>query len=191
MGNAAERTKGTAARFALSMLKRPKFADGGIVAGPLHGIDGGRTDTLPVSVAPGSYVVPADIVSGLPGAQGNSLAGHNALNKLFASLPLSPDEAPYGAAGAKLPVGHTMPGLSNQHKLMEHALAVGGKADDHKGGPVPILAAAGEYVVPPHVVKRIGLGNLDRGHQILDKFVMEVRKRNIKTLKKLPKPARD
>ena len=190
MGNAAERTKGTAARFALSMLKRPKFADGGIVAGPLHGLDGGRTDTLPVSVAPGSYVIPADIVSGIPGAQGNSLAGHNALNKLFASLPLSPDEAPYGAAFPTLPHGKTMPGLVSEHKLMEHAMAKGGNAGGHHEA-VPILAAAGEHVIPPEIVKRIGLGNLVRGHAILDKFVMEVRKRNIKTLQKLPRPVKD
>ena len=193
MSNALERTKGTAARFALSMLKPKKYADGGAVVGPLHGLDGGRTDTLPISVPSGAYVVPADVVSGLPGAQGNTLAGHNALDKLFKSLPLSPDEAPYGAGGKKLPTGRTMPGLVNQHHLMTHSLeglAVGGRAEKHEGHAVPILAAAGEYVVHPDIVKRIGLGNLERGHSILDKFVMEVRKKHIKTLSKLPKPAK-
>ena len=176
------------ADYALSMLKR---ADGGAVAGPLHGVDGGRTDVLPVNVSAGSYVIPADIVSGMPGAQGNTLAGHNALNKLFASLPLSPDEAPYGAGKANLPKGKTMPGLVSPHRLMEKAFALGGAAKDEKHEAVPILAAAGEHVVPPEIVKRIGLGNMKRGHEILDSFVMEVRKRNIKDLRKLPKPAQD
>lgn len=193
MSNPAERTKGTAACFALSMLKRPKFADGGSVVGPLMGWDGGRSDTLPIHVPSGSYVVPADVVSGLPGAQGNSLAGHAALSKLFSALPLSPDEAPYGASPPKLPKGRTIPGLVSQHKLMDHSLglASGGKAKGGEGEPVPILAAAGEFVVPPEIVKRIGLGNLDRGHAILDHLVLELRKKHIKTLKGLKPPAKD
>lgn len=194
MANPAERTKGTAARFALSMLKRPKFADGGSVTGPLMGWDGGRTDTLPIHVPSGSYVVPADVVSGLPGAQGNSLAGHNALDKLFKSMPLSPDEAPYGASPPKLPKGRTTPGLVPEHKLLTHSiegLATGGSAGKSEGHPVPILAAAGEYVVPPEIVKRIGLGNIKRGHELLDELVMQLRKKHIKTLQKLPKPAKD
>ena len=170
------------------MLKR---ADGGAVAGPLHGTDGGRTDTLPISVKAGGYVVPADAVSGMPGAQGNTLAGHAALTKLLASLPLSPDEAPYGAGKANLPKGRTMPGLVNPHRLMEKAFALGGAAHAKEHEHVPILAAPGEFVIPPEMVKRIGLGDLKRGHEILDNFVMEVRKRNIKDLKSLPKPAKD
>lgn len=191
MTNPTERAKGSAVRFAMSMLHRAKYADGGPVTGPLLGWDGGRTDTLPVSVPAGAYVLPADVVSGLPGAQGNSLAGHNALNKLFSSLPLSPDEAPYGATSPTLLKSRTIPGLVSQHRLMEKGLATGGKTEGHGEDPVPILAAAGEHVVPPEIVKRIGLGNLNRGHAILDDFVMEVRKRNIKDLKKLPKPAKD
>ena len=191
MANPSERAKGTATRFALSMLKRPHFAGGGPVTGPLLGYEGGRTDTLPVSVPSGSYVVPADVVSGMPGAQGNSLAGHAALTKLFNSLPLSPDEAPYGASSPRLSKSRTMPGLVSEHRLMEKGLASGGKTKGHDHEPVPILAAAGEHVVPPEIVKRIGLGNLKRGHEILDQFVMEVRKRNIADLKKLPKPAKN
>jgi len=178
----------SSANYALSLLRR---ADGGAVTGPLHGLDGGRTDTLPISVPAGSYVVPADVVSGLPGAQGNSLAGHVALNKLFAALPLSPDEAPYGATPSNLKKTRTMPGIVSEHRLMEKGLASGGKTEGHGHEPVPILAAAGEHVVPPEIVKRIGLGDLKRGHSILDRFCMEVRKKNIRDLKKLSKPAKD
>ena len=177
-----------AARYALSLLRK---AAGGAVSGPLHGTDGGRTDTLPISVAAGSYVVPSDVVSGMPGAQGNSLAGHAALEKLMRSLPLSPDASPYGVSTPKLKTARTMPGLVSEHRLAEKGLASGGKTDEHAHEPVPILAAAGEHVIPPEFVRRIGLGDLDRGHAILDKFCMEVRKKNIKDLRKLPKPARD
>lgn len=188
-----ERAKNDSIRFALSMGKRRHYASGGVV-GPLIDTGPGRTDTLPISVPPGSYVVPADVVSGLPGAQGNSLAGHVALNKLMNALPLSPDEAPYGANKPKLPRGRTIPGLGSQHHMMANELdkAKGGKVpDEGHGEPIEIMAAGGEHVIPPHMVKRIGVGNLKRGHEILDEWVKEVRKRNIRELKKLPGPVRD
>ena len=195
---ASNRTKNTAARFALEMGKRPRFAGGGgvnepVVTGALHGIDGGRTDTLPISVPPGSYVVPSDVVSGLPSAQGNSLAGHVALTKLMESLPLLPDESPYGASFPKLPKGKTIPGIVPQHHLMNASLgeSKGGKVDGKDNEPIPIMAAGGEHVVVPEYVRRLGLGNLERGHRILDEFVKEVRKRNIKELQKLPGPVKD
>lgn len=192
MPNASERTKNLAANFALSFGKRKHFASGGVV-GPLIDTGPGRTDTLPISVPPGSYVVPADVVSGLPGAQGNSLAGHVALNKLLNAMPRSPDEAPYGADSPKLARGRTIPGLASQHHMMAGELdkAKGGKVPNDHGPAIDIMAAGGEHVIPPEMVKRIGLGNLKRGHNILDEFVKEVRKRNIKELKKLPGPVRD
>jgi hypothetical protein len=184
-------------RYALHMAKsRPAFADGGPVTGPLISPAGGRTDLLPIKVPSGSYVIPADIVSGLPGAEGSSLAGFNILNKLFGSSPLSPDGGPYGTSPPKLPVGHTIPGeVRTEHHLMNPRGSVpheanGGKAnngDDWRGKePVDIMAAGGEYVIHPEAVEKWGGGSLKRGHAVLDKFVDEVRKRNIKDLKKLP-----
>lgn len=198
----SNKAKNEVIRFALEMGKKtvPHYASGGVprrasggVVGPLIDAGPGRTDTLPISVPPGAYVVPADVVSGLPGAQGNSLAGHLALEKLMNSLPLVPDQAPYGADSKKLPRGSTIPGLGSMHHLERDAL------DKHKGGSVPkdhdkpieIMAAGGEHVISPEHVKRLGMGNLKRGHSILDSFVKEVRKRNIKDLQKLPGPVID
>jgi hypothetical protein len=65
--------------------------------------------------------------------------------------------------------------------------ARGGKTsnnDDH----VPIVAAGGEYIVHPDVVRDIGHGSMKAGHSVLDKFVLKVRKHHIDTLKKLPPP---
>lgn len=129
-------------------------ADGGpVVAGPVVGKTGGRTDALPVSVKSGSFVIPADCVSAL--GEGNTLAGHEALDKLF----------------GKQAVGH----------------AAGGAAQPD----VPILISDGEHVISPETVAQIGNGDMDAGHKALEKFVLKVRKDNVKALSKLPPPARD
>lgn len=55
-------------------------------------------------------------------------------------------------------------------------------------GGVPIIAAGGEWVVPPDQVAELGGGDISRGHDILDAFVTQVRKDTIKTLKSLKGP---
>lgn len=61
--------------------------------------------------------------------------------------------------------------------------AKGGKTDH-----VPIVAAGGEYVIHPDVVKHIGHGDMTKGHKVLDKFVVHTRKQHIETLRKLKPP---
>jgi 8-oxo-dGTP pyrophosphatase MutT (NUDIX family) len=56
---------------------------------------------------------------------------------------------------------------------------------------VPIVAAGGEWVVPPEHVEHVGGGDLDTGHRVLDEFVKRVRAELVKTLKALPGPRRD
>lgn len=58
------------------------------------------------------------------------------------------------------------------------------------GGKVPIVAATGEFIVGPEDVRRVGGGDMKKGHQHLREFVEIVRKKTIAALKKLPKPAR-
>jgi hypothetical protein len=53
------------------------------------------------------------------------------------------------------------------------------------------VAAGGEYVIEPEDVTRLGGGDIDHGHDILDHFVTGYRKKTIDTLKKLPGPKRD
>jgi hypothetical protein len=200
-----------AARYTLSMGRPPHRADGGgvtspVVTGPLLGIGGGRADTRNDNVPSGAFVIPADIVSGLPSAQGNSLAGHVALNKLFNSLPLTPDEAPYGADKMKLPRGSTIPGLMNMHHLMRSELGAskGGKVPEYGGKPIEIASSDGEYTVDAKFVRRLGyadpdhakrnnweLTDMERGHKILDQWVDEERQKNIKRLQKLPGTVKD
>ena len=49
--------------------------------GPINVSIPGRTDRLPIHVYSGSYVIPADIVSGL--GEGNTLAGNDVIQRMF------------------------------------------------------------------------------------------------------------
>ena len=54
----------------------------------------------------------------------------------------------------------------------------------------PINISGGEFVIPPDEVKRRGRGDINLGHEILDRWVNQLRAEHIKTLKQLPGPAK-
>lgn len=137
-------------------------------SGPIHSSVAGRTDHLPMHVESGSYVLPADIISGAPGAEGNTMAGFAHAKRVFGGTPRGGGAQPYGHTGGP------------------YGMAAGGAATG-----VPIVAAGGEYVVHPDHVREVGGGDLDVGHAVLDEFVKRVRKELIHTLKHLPGPKRD
>lgn len=142
--------------------------------GPIHSPVAGRTDHLPMNVKAGSYVIPADIIGAM--GEGNTMAGFKIARRMFSSQPyFQEDKQPY-QSGAMPYGGEGKP---------YGARAAGG------GTPVEIVAAGGEYVISPEDVTRIGGGDMDHGHQILDHFVTGYRKKTIDTLKKLPGPKRD
>jgi hypothetical protein len=95
---------------------------------------------------------------------------------------------PYGGPGAKTPKikGLGMP----KPPKMSMAKTGGRKNDHHMGSPVPVMTAGGEYVIAPEIVLRFGKGDLKRGHAALDKRIMEMRQKHIKTLRSLPPPAK-
>jgi hypothetical protein len=135
--------------------------------GPIHSSVAGRTDHLPIHVPSGSYVIPADIVSGM--GEGNTIAGFKHAKRLFGGTPYGAhSETPYGQG--KTPYG----------------MAKGGATSG-----VPIVAAGGEHVVHPDDVRAIGGGDLDTGHKVLDEFVKRFRAELVKTLKHLPGPKCD
>jgi hypothetical protein len=160
-----------------SMPMQPHFAAGGLASAPMpsddppgpqgliHSPVAGRTDRLPMSVPADSYVIPADVVSGL--GQGNTLAGSRILDALFQQQP---NPAPVPSPGNGPAKG----------------LAAGGGAP----GGVPIITAGGEYMVHPEAVARIGGGDPKKGHQLLDKFVLKTRKQVIDQMKTLAGPKR-
>lgn len=139
-------------------------------SGPIHSPVAGRTDHLPMHVHSGSYVIPADIISGM--GEGNSMAGFRVAKSIF-TAPNRTAGTPYGEKG--LPYGAAAPG----------------KADGGSVNLTPIVAAGGEYVIHPDDVTHLGGGNIDDGHKILDEFVKQYRAKTVKTLKELPGPKKD
>lgn len=82
--------------------------------------------------------------------------------------------------------GNTMAGAQMLDQMLGMNFARGGKVAGL--GEVPIVAAGGEYNVPPEVVKRLGGGDVDKGHKLLDQMITRVRGYTAKRLKKLPPP---
>lgn len=85
----------------------------------------------------------------------------------------------------KLPLHPGVRAALAKLKARAHKAAGGGASG------VPIVAAGGEWVISPRQVRRVGDGDIDVGHRVLDGFVKTVRKELIGTLQKLPGPQRD
>jgi hypothetical protein len=144
--------------------------------GPINVAIPGRTDRLPVHVYSGAYVLPADIVSGL--GEGNTLAGNRVIEKMLLDGSLS-GKSSGGSAVA----------LQHAQKLKDK---YGIKGPYHEGDAlVPVIVAGGEYIIHPDQVAEIGEGDMDKGHAVLDAFVVSQRRALRKKLAKLPGPARD
>lgn len=173
---------------ALSTARRYGRAAGGGVPSPfgermaarslyhegfLHSNVPGRTDRLPISVKGGAYVLPADHVAAL--GQGNSLAGASVVNKMFKMGPYGTPATPLHAAKANVPHLNLRPGK----------FARGGDSKE-----IPIIAAGGEIVIPPEKIVD-HFGDLEKGHRALDHWVVETRKKHVKTLKGLKPPRKD
>ena len=153
--------------------------------GPILSAVPGRTDAHFTHVPSGSYVIPADIVSGR--GEGNTLAGMNSLQKMFKM-------GPYGSGMPHMGGGHSS--MPRPPKLGRMASG-GGKYGNHVGKPVKVKLAGGEIVVPPeHVLEtmqRVAKRKmtLDEAHRIMDAWILHERKKLRKTLARLPGPAKD
>lgn len=173
-------------------------------AGPIVSTGAGRSDNVPMHVASGSYVLPADVVSHM--GEGNSMAGLKLARLMFNPQPYNAQGGPFGSPEGSAKKGKGMPipkakAIAAPAPPKGQALAptpatpagmtraAGGAAQGQ--GATPIAASGGEFVVSPAEVKRRGQGDIDWGHKILDSFVLGVRKDHIKTLQGLPGPAQD
>jgi len=56
--------------------------------GPIHSPVSGRTDHLPMHVASGSYVIPADIISAM--GEGNTMSGFKQMNQILNGAKATP-----------------------------------------------------------------------------------------------------
>ena len=168
-----------------------------IHTGPIHSSVAGRTDHLPVEVPSGSYVIPADVISGM--GEGNTNAGFkvfkNAVAEIaqmhqrkFSGLPYAGEAQPYGHQGGPYG-GGSAPYNRDPSKIYGASLphARGGKT----GSNVKVVVAGGEYTLKPEEVAAIGDGDMELGHKVLDDFVKQARAQTIKTMQKLPGPRKD
>lgn len=169
----------------MSPLRAPKPA-----VGMIRSVVPGRTDKIGMNVKGGSYVIPASVVSGL--GEGNSAAGAAALDKMFG-------QGPYGMKSQRIATPRvnfgkpmSMPMRSPKPMPLRMSRASGGEAEDREdqGNHVPIIAAGGEYLVAPDVVRRLGGGDIKHGHDILDELVLHVRRQTIKDMKNEKPPKR-
>jgi hypothetical protein len=89
--------------------------------------------------------------------------------------------------------GNTMAGFKIMNDIVKQYgdLPKGYAAGGSTEGLVPIIAAGGEYVIPPEVVVSMGDGDMDAGHKELDAFVLKMRAKTVKTLKELAPPKKD
>lgn len=168
-------------------LSPPNYFERGeardMMHGAVPGIMPGRADTHMTRVPSQSYVVPASHISAM--GQGNSAAGLKMAQSLFGL------NGPYGIGAMKMPRG---PGAPKPPRGI--AFAAGGFAYSDGGArghghtPVDVALSSGEYVIHPLVVKNIGNGSIEDGHRVLDAYILHARKREIKTLKHLPPPAK-
>lgn len=167
----------------------PGYAAGGMTAEPgsvapnltrsglLHSPVPGRTDHIAAKPAAGSYVIPADVTSGV--GEGNTLAGGRVLQSALGIGPFGvPLNNPRSGAGARSRFSRPPP--------LPRVYKDGGHTDKRDG--VECLLAGGEFVVAPEDVLRLGGGNMKRGHRILDELVVHLRKQIIDQMKKLPPP---
>lgn len=150
-----------------------------IHVGAIHSAVAGRTDHLPVHVWSGSYVIPADIISAM--GEGNTMSGFKVAKEIF--------EQPSYAKG--MPGTPAFGGEIGAQALpeMPDKKAAGGATEGNEA--VPVVLAGGEYVIHPDDVARMGKGDLNRGHAILDRFVKAMRMQAVKTLRNLPGPKKD
>jgi hypothetical protein len=147
--------------------KHQRFG-GGMLNSPVPG----RTDKLSLAVPSGSYVVPSSVVSYL--GQDNSAAGAKVLESMF------------GMGGQKRMGNRRF--RKGTARLGRRKFAEGGDVDAPVE-EVPVLAAGGEFLIPPDALID-KFGDLDHAHKIMDQFVKDTRKKHIKTLQGLPGPAK-
>ena len=143
--------------------------------GYLHGPTPGRADAILTTAPAGSYVIPADVVSGL--GEGNSMAGAGVMDRIIRTGPHGVQAMPSARVSHGPP---RAPGLFHQAK--------GGAMGVPDAKPQPVALSHGEYVVQPEFVAQWGRGDHKAGVEAFDRWVVKMRKLIIAKMKKLPGP---
>jgi hypothetical protein len=158
----------------LSAVRAPRAPGVHLIHSPVPG----RVDRIPMRARTGSYILPADVVSGL--GQGNTYAGAKMWGQAIAHAV-----GPYGTTNTIKPGQLRAPTLRMTSKPREPAFARGGAVDD---GYTPIITAGGECLVDPEIVHALGQGDPEKGKKMLADSVKKVRGQVVKQIKGLPGP---
>ncbi len=150
-------------------MRRPR---GSIGPGLVKSAVPGRTDKISGKLPGGSYVLPADVVSG--SGENNTLAGGQKISKIFGQSD---------SFKASSLTRNLKP--SQSAKSVRQRFAYGGENEE-----ADVIIAGGEHILYPEDVARVGGGDPEQGYKVLDAFVRKVRAKNIKTLKSLPPPVK-
>lgn len=158
----------------------------------IHSPVPGRVDRIPMRARPGSFVLPADVVSGL--GQGNTYAGA----KMWGQA-LSHSVGPAGVTNTMKARSFHAPSMPSFGRAMGRT--GGANKGFQRGGMmmpidndeyVPIVTSGGEMLIDPEIVEVMGRnqgGDADAGKKILINSVMQVRKQVAEHHKRLPRPA--
>jgi hypothetical protein len=144
--------------------------------GFLHGSTPGRADAVKTQSPTGSYVFPADVVSGM--GEGNSLSGARIMQGIL-------DSGPHG-----IPMPREARGMGVPRAPAPYKDAKGGSVPAASAGQTRVDLSHGEFVATPEHARSWGGGDIARGHRIFDKWVLAMRARQIKKLKSLPGPVK-
>jgi hypothetical protein len=147
----------------------------------IHSAVPGRVDRIPMRARSGSFILPADVVSGL--GQGNTYAGA----KMWGQA-LSHSVGPAGVTNTiKQRAFHAppMPSLGRaMGQVKTKGFQRGGEADEL----TPIVTSGGEMIVDPEIVEALGNGDPEEGKKQLINSLTHVRKQIVKHIKNLPGP---
>jgi hypothetical protein len=111
----------------------PEPATDHIHEGPIHSPVAGRTDHLPMHVASGSYVIPADIISAM--GEGNTMAGFKQMRRMFGGSPYGASGEPYAGKDSLYDQGPSDTPYDPSGTPYAPTKAEGGKATVPTGNP--------------------------------------------------------
>ena len=218
---------GTQAHFGARNVTQPKGSHLAAINMParapgahlINSTVAGRTDRIPMRARTGSFVIPADVVSGL--GEGNTMAGAKMWGDLLshsvtgtaAGIKRGASPALKGGIGRmgaiRGPGSHQLPAprpiVAPPQKVpyqnlptSPKAYADGGRMGHNNGPPMddgdadttPIVTAGGEMIVDPEIVCAMGGGDPDKGTDILHKSIAGIRKQVQAFNKTLPDPTK-
>lgn len=105
--------------------------------GLVKSMGAGRTDIHPIQVPAGSYVVPADVVSGL--AEGNTMAGSGVIDKMMHTLPfgIQGGGGRHGSGPPRAPNAPAYKEPSDDLNALQQPVKRGGPIKRADGGNAP------------------------------------------------------